>query len=527
VSAELDAWIQATGRARGRRGQPFAPGLVSEACHDRVGVIRGAVESLVAFVGDRPVIVSHDPGLSYTDFREMLVNLDGSVLEKDPESLDKLELLIGIAAHEAGHVFDTEPPPGNAARLFLWLYNVIEDERVEREVARRFPPLTHPLERARRELVRRVPFNIGPLEAIFLLVRAPKRLSRVEWVAHEALLLDVLRILEPFPSDSRQVRYAVRRILDRLPESFRKFKVPPWVHFCSRGTRRDRGGAEGERGRGRGRGSEFRWQGGPGEVGTRPPVEWTDAAPDAGRYAQFRSLVAGEAAQLAAKLDGLIPPTPRSHAVQGRLDRRRLHASQTDGRIFRGPGSRPDRIVLALIVVLSASMKGDSAELAQRIAILLSETCAALPGAPLYAYGHNADCGQAPLTRITRYGTPVLGPAHALGSITFGGSNRDAHALEVIGEDLLARVGPRRAPRLAVYISDAKPNAHEFKGDAAVRATRRAIDWLEQAWGPTLYVATDYSPVQRSLAGGPYMSFDSHHPGEGLGRLMEWCLRNR
>ena len=197
---------------------------------------------------------------------------------------------------------------------------------------------------------------------------------------------------------------------------------------------------------------------------------------------------------------------------------------RTDGRVFCGPGTRADRLELALIVDLSASMKGESAKLAERVAVVVSEACAALPGARLYAYGHNADGGSSPVTRITRFGTSAPGPALPLGSLRFKGNNRDAHAIETIGHDLVALAGPRRGARLALLVSDGLPNAREFKGDAAVRATRGAIEWLDRVWGGTMVFAAGDSPIWHSLVAGPYMRYNPTRLGEGLARLMAWSL---
>ena len=520
------AWVERTAQARGPSASPLSPGLVSDTSPDRVAALRAAAEALVMHVGGRSVSVSHEPGPSYTDFGEMRVNLDGSVLEEETVDPDAIERLLGIALHEGGHLLDTELPPKKASSLYRWLHNVIEDERIERKVVHLFPAVAHALARARSDLVRHVPFDVGPLGTLFLLVRAPHHILDRLWTRHETLLLDVIRILEPFPSDPKKVRAAVRRIIQVLPDDARRLRLPPWLHLCGRGARRrpDEAG-EGDPAHAASRGGGFRWQGGAGEVGDQPKVHWTEAPPAAQRYDQVRSVVAPEAAELAARLDSLLPPLPAGRMLQGRLDRRRLHASRTDGRVFRGPGARADRLQLALIVDLSASMKGESARLAERVAIVVAEACAALPGTRLYAYGHNADGGSSPVTRITRFGTSVSGPALSLGSLRFGGNNRDAHAIEIIGQDLLALAGPRRGARLALLISDGLPNALEFKGDAAVRATRGAIEWLDRVWGGPMVFAVGDSPVWHSLVAGPYMQYDPTRLGEGLARLMAWSLR--
>ena len=510
MSAPLSRWIEATQRRRGEAvGGSFAPGLLPDRCLDPGGALQAAATAIVTLVGGRRVAISFEPGASYVNLEETHVNLDGSVLEGDPPTLRSAELLVAYAAHEGGHVLTTEMPPEISDSLFLWLHNVIEDERVECEVVRCFPPLGHPLEVLRSDLIRRASWKAGALETLFALVRVPERLSRLHWRAHKGLLSDAMRILEPFPSTPEEVREAVRRIIECLPDSIREQPLPRKLDLRAR-LKQKRG---------------FRWRNVPGGVSPHPEVVWKEASPDPVSYEEVRQEIASDAAALAARLASLLPPRPRSRLLHGQLDRRRFYAWRTDGHIFRGPDARPERLEVALIIDQSASMEGDSSKLAQRLAILLAEACAQVPGVRLHAYGHNADLDELRHTRITRYATPARGHAHTLGAIEFDGNNRDAHAIELIGRDLLTLGGARRNPRLALLLSDARPNADGFKGGEAVAATRRAIGWLEQVWGPTVLVATEDSPVMHSLVPGPVIPFDLERPAQGLARLVELCLR--
>ncbi len=523
MSPALDAWIEATERRRGRalRG-PFTPGLVPDPCLDPPAALRAAAEALVGLVGERRVAVGQRPGLSYTDFAHMFVNLDGSVLEGDPPSLESAEHLLGIATHEGAHVLLTELPPKKAGRLFHWIHNVIEDERIECEVASSFPALAYPLVVLREKLIRVPPCKPGPLEALFALVRGPEHLKQAGWAGHEELLLNAMRILEPFPCAPEQVRKAVREIIECLPDGVEQQLPRGPGHVCTRGRRTANSLTDFNRRRSRQ--GRFRWRGGAGEVGTQPEVVWVDATPDPPHYEEVRREIARDAVALAARLEGLLPRRSQPRLPRGRLDRRRLTRLHTDGRIFRGPDQRPQRLALALIIDLSLSMEGSSARKAQRIAILLAEACAAVPGACLYAYGHNADQDGTRQTRITRYATSAHGRAETLGSLQVGGNNRDAHAIDVIGHDLLAREGAKHTPRLAIVLSDALPNADQFKGNSAVDATHKALEWFEQVWGPTLFWATEPSPVLRSLATGPILPCDPGKPLKGLMLFAEMYL---
>jgi hypothetical protein len=522
MSAELKRWIEETERRRPGGQQPFELGLVSDRCLDPTAAHWAAVRTVVNFVAGRPVTVVREEGLSYADLSEALVNLDGRV--SDPERL------YGIAAHEAAHLLLTRMLAKNCGRLFRMLHNVIEDERIECEVARRFPALAHPLAIARRELCTELEPNADVIQTLFALVRAPTHITPANWDAHGKLLLESMEILEPFPSSPGEVEKAVHRIIALLPEHIRKHPPLGRIHVCGRERREDRKGHRARRladlAAKYGRAGGFDWLDEHGEVGTPPPVVWSEAPSDPQRYESIQREVAQEAAALAARIELLLPTRSRDRLPQGRLDPRRLYAWRTDGRVFRGPDSRTERLGVALIVDLSSSMRGSGGDLARRIAILLSETCALVRGVRLYAYGHNADDG-AERTHIRRYSTSATGRAFALGSIDFAGNNRDAHAIEAIGQDLLAREGPKRTPRVAILISDARPNARGFKGNSAVAATRRAVEWLEGVWGPAAIVSTKESPVLHKLVPEPLIPYDPNRPVEALTQLMERCIRRR
>jgi hypothetical protein len=104
-------------------------------------------------------------------------------------------------------------------------------------------------------------------------------------------------------------------------------------------------------------------------------------------------------------------------------------------------------------------------------------------------------------------------------------NNRDAHALEVIGRDLMAREGPRRGPRMAMVLCDGLPEAKGFRGSAAVEATRRSLSWFEQVWGPPLLLLTQDSPTLKRLAPPPHFTYCESDPMPVLVKALARKLR--
>src|SRR5262249_14224645 len=108
-----------------------------------------------------------------------------------------------------------------------WLYNLVEDERVEVQVARRWPALSSPLATARERLLRCDASEKSFLGALFHLVRAPDRMPPRLWSAHAALLERAIRILTPFPETRRRGRRRVGRPPGPPPRDERG-RAPPF-----------------------------------------------------------------------------------------------------------------------------------------------------------------------------------------------------------------------------------------------------------------------------------------------------------
>ncbi|MFQ5514430.1 MAG: hypothetical protein ACE5FG_08305 [Myxococcota bacterium] len=518
------SWIERTRQRRGPASAgAFTPGLLPERCLSPVAALHAAAETVVKLVAQCPVVVQHEPDASLCHPEDRIVNLDGRTLVGSPPNLASAERLIGLAAHEGAHVRMTEMLPRGANTLQRFLHNVIEDERIECEIARLHPALAPPLVVLRRGLGEPPAEQaLHPLALIFLLIRAPARISPALWEQSSELLESVMRVLDPFPASPSEVLAAVRNIILCLPEELRDVDPPPSLLVLAHQRFDGRRTADDPRQHRIGRGLHPQR---PDELAPYPAVRWVDAEPRPRSYEELRVTVAAEARRLADRIAMCLPHGRGSARRRGRFDRRRLPAARTDGRLFSQPHAPHGSVALALIVDLSSSMRrGGSARIAQRLAVLLAETIAALPGSLLYAYGHNADVRGEPLTCITRFAAPAHGGTPTLGRLCFGGNNRDAHAIAEIQTDLARRHRGRRGRRMTILISDARPNASGFRGAPAVHETHDAIESLERSWGPAFFLTTEYSPRATSLASGPRIPFSLDSPVDGLARFFEIVL---
>ena len=483
-------------------------------------------------VGERRASVGFEPGVSAADVRHGIVNLDGALLKALGSDKDAGERLIGVAAHEGAHLAWSARPRLGWTAAYRWIHNLVEDERIERKTAQHHPRLAHPLYVARRDLLEIDPVDESFFGALFATVRAPHRLPEAQWTQHERRLRQVTSILEPFPNSQAGVRRSVEGIMQLL-SSAEKHSAPAYPELLFPGMEPfpwPAGRTLSERLR---RLRRWRWRKADKDGlsrearmdAERPPVRWGEADPHPSGYEAIRREVACPAARLRERLQAVLPPRKESYRRRGPLDRRRLFAHTMDDRLFLGPNVAHDPLAIALILDLSGSMSGSCAEKAQRVAVLVSEAVVGLPGARLYVYGHSADAGGTPSTEITRFATPARGPVLNLGTYPLGANNRDGHALRLIGDDL-RRMQPRAGSRrIAVVVADGVPHALGYSGPEAFEDTRGALLWLDQAWGPTVFLATEEHERLRDLATGPYLVLQKENFVNELVSLLSGALR--
>lgn len=481
MSPELTEWIEATARRRYERlrGVPFAPGLVDPRCANQGAARRAAAAVLVTLVGGRPAAVHFRPGESYANLEDLVVNVDGALVEPAAlASVDFLELLFGVAVHEGGHLYDSRILYSTIP-VRRWIYNVVEDERIEVATARRWPALAPLLATTRRELIRPEHAR-GFLGALFLLVRAPAKLPFLTWGLQRRRLLRAMRILTPFPDTHAAVLRAVRRLALLVPDEERR-KPPSFPCLELRGRKRP----------GRGRGDLRRGHHGASASGADAwssdvcEVRWDQADVDAAGYADAALSARADALVLRAALIAAVKPRWRPMATLGLVDRRRLHAWQYDDRIFRTAAPTPREVTIVLILDLSGSMRSWWSEL-RRVAVAFSEAACGLRHVRLFVYGHAADGDGEPRTEVTRFATPARGPVLGLGTLPPGANNRDGHALDLIAGDMRARAARNSGARIAIHLCDNEPAAHAYGGLPARRATETAMERFARSFGPLL-----------------------------------------
>ena len=532
MNAALDRWSESKSTRRGctSTSEPLARPVLGQGRLEQ-GPITAAAHSIVEAVAETRVSVSFEAGRSYAALNAATVNLDGSILRAKADWSLRAERLFGVAGHEGAHLRWTPRglPPQDP--LFRYLHDILEDERIEILLAREKPCLAHPLAVARRDLIRPADPSDPFLAALFTLVRCEQEIDPRVWKKYREALEYAIRQLIPFPMTPKDVRKAALRLALVVPPEERD-RVPKPPEFLGPVEGELDELVEGDGFPGLDVSSPPFVAGPGGQCSEWPPVIWTEAPGAPNEYCITRAALGAKPGTLADRLRALLPRTVSPRQGRGRLDRKRLHAYRYDHRLFKSSPRVPLTLSIATIVDLSGSMRGSSQRIAQQVAVLLNEAVARLPDVELKVFGHAADRppsaepehGEGANTHIIRFPLDAGGRCHGLGSLPIGGNNRDAHAIRVIGEDLLSSSGS--VPhRIAIIVADGAPQARGFDGAVAVAKTREAILWLEKIWGPVLFIATDSVPQLRRMVPGPSYRFRSERPVEDLAIHLTTLLR--
>ena len=147
---------------------------------------------------------------------------------------EKLDIFLGLTAHEGSHLLYTEFPMMKKAAgvhpLCAKLLNIIEDERLERNLGEDKPGLANYLKAVKRHYFGRYSGmtegseEASPLQKILNcilgLIRYPRLLREEEMVEFGELLLKVEKILTPYPDSTASAERAAEKIFELIIKEY-------------------------------------------------------------------------------------------------------------------------------------------------------------------------------------------------------------------------------------------------------------------------------------------------------------------
>ena len=147
---------------------------------------------------------------------------------------EKLDIFLGLTAHEGSHLLYTEFPMMRKAAgvhpLCTKLLNIIEDERIERNLGEDKPGLANYLKAVKRHYFGRYSGMTGgsedasPLQKILNcilgLIRYPRLLREEEMLEFGELLLKVEKVLTPYPDSTASAERAAEKIFELIIKEY-------------------------------------------------------------------------------------------------------------------------------------------------------------------------------------------------------------------------------------------------------------------------------------------------------------------
>lgn len=256
---------------------------------------RLASQMIVAMDTPFKVTVRIDATRSCTDSRSVFVA--SKVLDETGMSVGKrLDVFLGLAIHEGSHLLYTDfgclPEADNA--VVHYLQNLLEDERIERELGERKPGLANFIKAAKEyhfgrfgkamdgkdDSVREGPFT-RLCNAVFCIVRYPASLDMDDAAEFADTLLEVRSLLAPYPESTAECLKKAREIYDLIRRRLGEERQEQEEQEQEYGRGQDSRDKDGERE------SEGNGKSDDGKEGEGTPAEGTDGAgKDAGAGGQ-------------------------------------------------------------------------------------------------------------------------------------------------------------------------------------------------------------------------------------------------
>lgn len=446
----------------------------------------------------------------------------------------KLDIFMGLTIHEGCHILYTTPlrteDLGVNKRVIHFLWNAIEDERIEEKLGEEKPGFARFLEKSRYYYFDQYYLDSGVVDTvaeksdaeqllnlILRIIRYPVYLKESDFERFGFYLKKIKEILLPFPSSTKEALDAAKRIYEVIRDFYRdkeatesgeeksdgSIKIPSSEEVDRKiasdasealdAMEKTIGPFSTESGEEKSLSSEdmassVRAKGGllgeicegSVELGSGKDTYFTPAQPNAPKYAESYSRIRRYVPAISKIIRGhcreykLIHRSMRS----GVLDTNKLaEAVQGVSTVYIREGEvKSDRVAVCILIDESGSMRGERIRAARDTAVLLNEAIGTIPQVELFIYGHTGDLRTARSTELTIYREKGYTPKYALGSVDARYENRDGVAIFEVAHRVRKQT---QLPVLFFILSDGAPCAGDYNGDSAMAHVRDMVTKVE------------------------------------------------
>lgn len=472
---------------------------------------------------------------------------------------EKLDIFLGLTVHEGCHLCYTDLKWLHKItnKVIIRIWNIIEDERIERICGDQKPGLANFLEKTKYYYFDQyyldyvVPMEkeskLTPFERIlncFMnIIRYPKYLKEAEIIEFGHYLMEIKKVVVPFPVTTEQAVKAAYRVFEIIRDFYEKKEEEEEDKRSAESGGGDSGEGKPDKGSIAKRALDKLMEdaesasesldkiaskpiSAPAESAGGTGLKKTDVASAVAKDKGLLGEVCEGKVELGTSEDTFFEKMPDEHSVymasvsrirryvpaiakilkghcreyklthrsmrSGVLDTNKLaEAYQGVPTVYIREGEvKTDKVSVCVLIDESGSMSGDSIVAARDAAILVNEAVGNIPNVELFIYGHSGDMKRAYSTDLFVYREKGYAPRFALGSCMARSQNRDGIAILETAKRVRRQT---KNPCLFFIMSDGAPCAGMYGGSSAMEHVRQCVNKAEQMGFSVIQVCINHS----------------------------------
>lgn len=487
-------------------------------------------------------------GDSYTTGKDVCVN---TAMFDDTELSvgEKLDTFLGVAIHEGCHLLYTDFTELTkiGMRVIHHIFNILEDERIEELCGEHKPGLANFLEKSKyyyfdhyyldyvvpkEKESALTPFD-RLLNCILHIIRYPKYLKEEEVIEFGHYLLEVKKVVVPYPVTTADTVKAAYRVFDIIKEFYEDAER-------ERAEKEGSGESEEEickKAMGKLLSDSEDASGALDKIAGKPlsvPIldggggglKETDLASEVSKDRELLGEVCEGKVEIGGSKDSFFSKMQDDQSVymdslkrvrryvpaiakimkghckdyklvhrsmrSGVLDTNKLaEAVQGVPTVYMREGEvKTDKVAVCVLIDESGSMCGSRISAARDTAILINEAIGQVPNVELFIYGHSGDMKRPYSTEMFVYREKGYAPKFSLGSVRAREQNRDGVAILETAKRVRRQT---KNPVLFFILSDGAPCAGAYGGDSAMRHVKDCVTKVEHLGFHVIQVCINHS----------------------------------
>lgn len=485
---------------------------------------------------------------SFTTGKTVCVN---TAMFDDPELSvgEKLDTFLGVTIHEGCHLLytDFEEMAKITKKVIHHIFNILEDERIEELCGENKPGLANFLEKSKYYyfdqyyldyvVPKEKEGKLTPFDRImncFLhIIRYPKYLKEEEVVEFGHYLIEVKKVVVPYPITTVDTVKAAYRVFDIIKEFYEDAEreraesedtgetESELLERAMKKLLEDAESAEGALEKVAGKPMSV-----PISEGGGGGLKETDLAGEVSKDGELLGEVCEGVVELGSAEDSFFSKMPddqrmymeslgrvrqyipaiskimKGHCKEYKLIHRSMRSGVLDtsklAEAFQGVPTvylregevKTDKVAVCVLIDESGSMSGDRIRAARDTAILINEAIGQVPNVELFIYGHSGDMKRAYSTEMYVYREKGFVPKFSLGSVCARCQNRDGIAILETAKRVRKQT---KNPVLFFILSDGAPCAGAYGGESAMKHVKECVTKAEHLGFYVIQVCINHS----------------------------------